>query len=92
MNKEQVYDEQVFPLMARIIDVCKEHGIAMIASFDIPTEDHPGLRCTSLLPDESGKNPDAHKQAYRILRPEARPVFHLRTTHEDGSETLTAIL
>ena len=35
MNKEQAYDEQISPLMQQIIEVCKEKGIAMIASFDI---------------------------------------------------------
>ena len=33
MNKEEIYDEQISPLMQKIISVCREHGIAMIASF-----------------------------------------------------------
>lgn len=35
MNKEQVYDSQASPLMKKIIEICMEHGIAMMASFDI---------------------------------------------------------
>ncbi len=35
MNKEQVYDDQISPLMLQIIDICKAKGIAMMASFDI---------------------------------------------------------
>lgn len=30
---EAVYDEQISPLMAQIIAICKEHGMPMVASF-----------------------------------------------------------
>lgn len=33
-NKETVYDEQINPLMAQIIAICKEHKIPMVASFE----------------------------------------------------------
>ena len=52
-TKEQVYDDEVFPLMAQIIDICKAHKIAMVASFAVPNEDNPALQCTTaLLEDE----------------------------------------
>ena len=47
--KEQVYDDDVFPLMAQIVTVCKTHKIAMVASFAIPNADEPGLQCTTAL-------------------------------------------
>lgn len=31
MNKEQVYDEKIAPLMTQIIAICQEHKIAMLA-------------------------------------------------------------
>lgn len=48
-NKEEVYDSEIFPLMSQILEVCKTHKIAMVASFQIPTEADPNLRCTSAL-------------------------------------------
>ena len=36
MNKEQVYDNQISPLMQQIITVCKEQGIAMMAILTSP--------------------------------------------------------
>ncbi len=49
MNKEQVYDEQIAPLMTQIIDICKTHKIALVASFKIPNDDDPDLHCTTTL-------------------------------------------
>lgn len=57
MNKEEIYDEQIHPLMSQIIAICKKNGIAMVASFDIPTEAEPGLSCTTSFGDENNKMP-----------------------------------
>lgn len=52
-NKEQVYDEDIFPLMKRIIEICQEHKIPMIAHYAIPTpKDKHLVVTTSLLSDE----------------------------------------
>lgn len=91
MNKEQAYDEKIFPLMTQIIGICEEHGVAMIAQFAIPTEEDSGLCCTTCIQDENGKNADGHVEALRILRNE-RPAMRLRTEHGDGSVTLTEIV
>ena len=32
MSKENVYDEQISPLVHQIIDICKEHNIALLLS------------------------------------------------------------
>lgn len=56
MNKEQIYDTQINPLMAQILEICKANGIAMLATFDIPTPENPHWACTSHLPDETGKS------------------------------------
>lgn len=91
-SKEAVYDEQIAPLMARIIETCKTHGIAMLASFSIPTEDDPGLNCFTNLPDETGKVPDHHTKAVRLIRPPAPAPVHVTTRHADGTATLAAFL
>lgn len=55
MNKEQVYDTLLHPLMDQILSICREHKIAMIASFAIPTQADPDLHCTSLLSTSTGR-------------------------------------
>lgn len=94
MNKEQIYDSQINPLMAQVIDICKANKIAMLATFDIPNDDDPDLACTTHLPDETGKLPDRIADCVRVSkggRTSATPLM-LTTQHADGSKTLTAIL
>jgi hypothetical protein len=49
--KEAIYDDQINPLMAQILDICKTHKIPMVCSFALGTP--PGgesqLCCTSAL-------------------------------------------
>jgi len=33
-DKESIYDEQISPLMLKILDICKQEGISMFASFE----------------------------------------------------------
>lgn len=62
--KEQVYDDKIYPLMDEIISICKEHKIAMLCSFAIPTEDNPGLACTTAL---LGSDFDPPKELLKAL-------------------------
>ncbi len=45
MTKEQVYDEQINPLVTQITAICKEHGINTHATFFLDDE----LLCTTHL-------------------------------------------
>lgn len=91
MNKEQIYDEQIAPLLTQIIEICQQNGIAMVASFDIAHEGAPGLRCTSHLPDENGNYTFA--RAARILYPPETAPLMLTTRDEDGNViSMTAII
>ena len=103
MNKEEIYDSQISPLMQQIIQVCKDSGIAMQASFDIAHdgegpngEDCSSLTCTTNLPDGDGKFNERFAKANAIVRQghasHAPPVMHITTEHADGSKTLTAII
>ncbi|MGU7854960.1 hypothetical protein ACV22X_19705 [Burkholderia orbicola] len=49
ISKEHVYDDLISPLMAQLLSVCKDHKIAILASFSIPTDEDPELACTSAL-------------------------------------------
>lgn len=100
MNKEQIYDNQISPLMKQIVAISKEHGIAMMASFDIghddggPNgEDATNLTCNTLLPDEHGNQNPLFSEANLIIRRGRRAApMALATIHSDGSKTLTAFV
>ena len=52
-NLEDVYDEQIVPLMVQILKICKKHQMPMVASFEYRSKDGDGDLCTSaLLEDE----------------------------------------
>lgn len=92
-NKEQIYDEQISPLMAKIIEICREHKIAHLACFAIPTEDDPSLRCTTGQLGDEFQPPDEFLQAWKFIRPSSRSsAMMLRTESSDGTATITAIL
>jgi len=57
-DKEQIYDEQIAPLMSKIIEICKVNGIQVLASFFLKekTEDQGNMFCTTcLVPNEGNK-------------------------------------
>lgn len=101
MNKEEVYDERISPLIQNIIGICCEHGIAMIASFSIahdgegPSgEDCSRLTCTSHLPDGEGTFDDRFsKAAMAIQRSAPHHIgMNITTQHADSTRTLTAVI
>lgn len=93
MNKEQIYDERIAPLMAQIIEVCQANKIAFLASFSIPTEEDEDLRCTSAILGKEFEPPEEFMRAWQEIKPRARrsPLM-LRTENGDGSVTMTAII
>lgn len=100
MNKEQIYDSQISPLMQQIIKICMDNGIAMMASFDIAHdgegpngEDCSTLICSTLLPDENGTHNPLFVAAHEHIRRQGRAApMMITTTHGDGSKTLTAVI
>jgi hypothetical protein len=92
MSKENVYDEQISPLVHQIIEICKEHNIALLLSAQLQDEDDETLYCTSILPGDEDVSDERFVQALNIIRPPSRSVMHMTTTHADGSQTLTAII
>ncbi len=49
MNKEEIYDAEIAPLMNEIISICQRSKIAMIMSFALPTEQDDSMSCTTAL-------------------------------------------
>lgn len=66
-DKENVYDEQIAPLMEQIIAICNENGLSMFASYCIKNDEENGeLYCTTCLPGDC--QPDKFKDLYRMLQ------------------------
>lgn len=93
MNKEQAYDTKLHPLMDQVVAICREHGIAMVASFAIPTEEEESLRCTTHLPDGDGNFDDRCRRAYLAVRGQdhEHSLAMITIEHADGSKSMTAV-
>ena len=72
MNKEQIYDEKIAPLMRQIIEICQEHNIGMLADFEIPNDEDQDLCCTSGTPGDGDQISRRHSLARSKLMGEAR--------------------
>ncbi|RJG10973.1 hypothetical protein D3879_14950 [Pseudomonas cavernicola] len=92
MTKEDIYDEQINPLMGEIIQICKQHNIALIFSAHIPNDEDPDLACTTHLPGDGGEFYPAFAKCMPIIRPSAGAVVHTKVVDSQGSATITAYL
>lgn len=77
-TKEQVYDEEINPLIAQIIEICKREKIAMLATFRIPNAEDPHLNCTTALLDDSHE-PSKEQLASLELIQHGFVAFAMRT-------------
>ena len=88
-DKEEVYDREIAPLMKRIIWICKEHNLPMVATFQYADDEEKGPGyCTTLLPFE-GVASNKIIDLANAMKPE-RPVCIAEThvTNPDGSKTI----
>lgn len=101
MNKEQVYDDQISPLMQQIIAICRSNGIAMITSFNIAHdgegpdgEDCSSLTCTSHLPNGDEVFDERYSKCAVMIQRGAHHTMamHITSQNPDGSKTLTAVI
>jgi hypothetical protein len=101
MNKEQIYDDQISPLMQRIIEICRANSIAALISFDIAHdgegpngEDCSYLTCTTHLDDGEGNCNQRFSEACGVIQRRAHHMASvmLTTEHGDGSKTMTAFI
>lgn len=94
--KEAIYDAQINPLMAQIIEICREHKIAVVASFalgpDDPDNPDSQLMCTTTLIDDEKEPTDAQVQAARLLVT-GPPLSMLTVRDGDGKvKSMTAFV
>ncbi len=92
MNKEQIYDRDIFPLMGKVLEICQANKIAMLATFSIPTPEDDGLCCTSHTPDETGKLPDRIAACVQAAKGRPASSAMITMTRPDGSKTMTAVI
>ncbi len=85
MSKESIYDERINPLMAQIIEICKEHKIAMLADFMLDDD----LKCTSALLADDFEPSESQIKAYDLLKP--KRTFALAETTQTMPDGTTHI-
>lgn len=91
MNKEQIYDERISPLMSQIIDICKEHKIAMVMSFHLPDAEQDTLHCTTALVSNDYQPSDTLLEAWSVVQPN-KPVRQITVRNAQGETTLVSVL
>lgn len=84
-DKEQVYDEKINPLMAQIIDICKENDIQMLFSCYLRADDEGDLKCDTYLEskEENCNNLDDAAKVIRFGYVAQKPYFIATTITKD---------
>lgn len=68
-DNEAVYDLEISPLMQKIIEICKENNIPMVASFAYENCEENGIGCcTTALNDFDGRKIDNFVDAINEIR------------------------
>ena len=86
MNKEEIYDTQISPLMTQILGICKENRIALICDFGLDED----LHCTSALMSEEYSPSSDQLKAWALLKPKQSFAFAETTqTMPDGTKRIS---
>ena len=84
--KEKVYDEQINPLMAEILEICKRNRIAFLADFALDE----GMHCTSAILEDDCNPSDAQLKAFGLIKPQrAFAMTETHTTLPDGRKKIS---
>jgi len=87
---EQVYDEQIAPLVAQIIEICKEHKMPFGAQFMYAHTDDEGEQVCSTFMDfrkERGEN-EHMEELWQVIKPPRRvPALDIKTKDANGNIT-----
>lgn len=67
-TKEDIYDEQISPLMHQIITICQKHEIPMVMSFHIPNDLDDDLSCTTGILNNDWGTPQSFYGALKLLK------------------------
>lgn len=81
---ENVYDEQISPLMQKIIAICQENNMPMIASFAFENCEERNLGCcTTILNHFDDRKVAEFTQAVRIIQ-KSPQVFGFAITSREA--------
>jgi hypothetical protein len=92
-TKEAIYDDEVSPLMAQVIAICKRANIPVHASFQLDED----LACTTHVAPEKVEPEDADgfaewtRKYGPLARIASRPSSPLMITTRDGSGKITSV-
>jgi hypothetical protein len=90
---EEVYDNEIAPLMETIIGICKEHKLPMFATFLYAANDEQDDFCSTNLLFKERAIPEALSSLEPIIRRGSSvPPLRMRVTKGDGSVEDTVIL
>lgn len=64
---EAVYDEEISPLMKKIIEICKQHEMPMVASFCYRTDEEGGNDAANTNLPFGDRQPKRHLHAARAI-------------------------
>ena len=87
-TKEDVYDEQIAPLMTQIIAICQGHRIPMAAQFNYARDENGPCLCTTVLPAKPFDRDDGGQihRMYKAARPEPEfAAFTVFTPKKEGT-------
>ncbi len=57
MNREEIYDKEIEPLMTQIHNICAKKDINMLAEFYIATDKIPSLSVSTIVVDDLDRIP-----------------------------------
>lgn len=86
-DNEAIYDEQVYPLMAQVIEICQKNNIPFLASFQLTggprnDEEEAALLCSSahLPPAKEGTEECLHRAYSAIFNRASASMMALTVT------------
>jgi hypothetical protein len=93
---EKVYDEQVAPLMAQVIQICRDNELPFVADFLYKNDEEDGEQyCTStFIPAAKTHGKSEHMEAlWDVVKPRRSPsALHMRISDDKGNVTDSVIL
>jgi len=72
-DAEEVFDNELAPLLRQVSDWCTEHGVPFILSFAI-CQDEEGIRYSSTFGTFDGRTPDKYLQVRDLLLADSEMV------------------
>lgn len=66
-DKERIYDEEIYPLIKKVIEICKESDMQMLFSCYLKTDDNGDMNCTTYLKSKE-QNCNSLEDAIKVIK------------------------